>query len=200
MKKCSFCKSEIDDKATVCPYCRKNQPNAVAVIIVIVVLIFVFKGIFTKNNDIKKSSEQSKQESIQQTPKISPSIEPSTTVAPTKTTKNDTIKVSPTVVTESKSGDTLAQKNAVRKAKSYLDYSGFSRSGLIKQLEYEKFSHEDAVYGADNIGADWNKQAERKAKSYMDYSAFSRGSLISQLEYEGFTNEQAVYGVNAIGL
>lgn len=95
---------------------------------------------------------------------------------------------------------TVSQKNAVAKAKSYLGYSAFSYTGLIQQLEYEQFSHADAVYGADNSGADWNEQAAKKAQSYMEYSAFSRGSLIEQLKYEGFTQAQAEYGANAVGL
>lgn len=93
----------------------------------------------------------------------------------------------------------MGQKNAVRKALSYLDYSAFSYSGLINQLEYEGFSTEDATYGADNCGADWNEQAARKAQDYLDYSSFSRDGLIDQLKYEGFTAEQAEYGVTAVG-
>lgn len=77
--------------------------------------------------------------------------------------------------------------------------SGFSYSGLINQLEYEKFTTEEATYGADNCGADWNEQAAIKAKSYLDSSSFSRDGLIKQLEYEGFTNEQAAYGVSQNG-
>ena len=96
--------------------------------------------------------------------------------------------------------ETVSQKNAVRSAKSYLGYSAFSYTGLIKQLEYEKFSHTDAVYGADNSGADWFEQAAKAAKAYMEYSAFSRGSLIEQLKYEKFTQEQAEYGADAVGL
>ncbi len=71
---------------------------------------------------------------------------------------------------------------------------------MIEQLEYEGFTHEEAVYGADNSGADWMEQAVKKAKSYLDYSSFSRERLISQLEYEGFTHEEAVYGVDNSGL
>lgn len=96
--------------------------------------------------------------------------------------------------------ETVSQKNAVAKAKSYLDFSGFSRSGLIEQLEYDQFSHADAVYGADNSGADWNEQVARKAKSYMEFSAFSRGGLIEQLKYDGFTQAQAEYGTDSVGL
>ncbi len=94
---------------------------------------------------------------------------------------------------------TLGQKNALSKAKSYLAYSSFSYEGLVEQLEYEEFSHEESTYGADNCGADWNEQAAKKAKSYMDYSSFSKKGLIGQLEYEGFTKEQAEYGASTVG-
>lgn len=95
---------------------------------------------------------------------------------------------------------TISQTNALNKALSYLKYSSFSYTGLIEQLEYEKFSHEDAVYGVDNCGADWNEQAKKKAAEYLRYDSFSRDGLIDQLEYEGFTYEQAVYGVTQNGL
>lgn len=41
----------------------------------------------------------------------------------------------------------------------------FSYTGLIEQLEYEQYSHDDAVYAADNCGADWNEQAAKKHKA-----------------------------------
>ena len=94
---------------------------------------------------------------------------------------------------------TAAEENAVRSAKNYLSFSAFSYSGLIKQLEYEGFTHEQAVYGADNSGADWFEQAAASAKNYLGFMAFSRDSLIAQLEYEGFTHEQAVYGAEQNG-
>jgi Host cell surface-exposed lipoprotein/Glucodextranase, domain B len=95
---------------------------------------------------------------------------------------------------------TVSQKNALRKAKDYLNYSAFSHDGLVDQLVYEQFSAADATYGADNSGADWNQQAAKKAKDYMSYSSFSRGGLIGQLEYDKFTANQATYGANAVGL
>lgn len=98
------------------------------------------------------------------------------------------------------SNETTAQKNAVRKANSYISMTGFSRSGLIKQLEFEKFSTEDAAYAVDKISPDWNEQAAKKAKSYQDLSGFSRDGLIKQLEFEGFTTEQAAYGADSVGL
>jgi len=93
----------------------------------------------------------------------------------------------------------MGESNALKKAKQYLDYSAFSRSGLIKQLEYEGFSNSEAVYAVDKCGADWYEQAVKKAKQYLEYSSFSRKRLIEQLEYEGFTHDQSVYGVEENG-
>ncbi|MGE4213814.1 MAG: Ltp family lipoprotein [Anaerotignaceae bacterium] len=104
-----------------------------------------------------------------------------------------------TTTTTTTTSETVGQKNAREKAKSYLDYSAFSYTGLIRQLEYEKFSTEEATYAADKCGADWNEQAAKKAKSYMDYSSFSRSDLVRQLEYEGFTSSQVEYGVKSVG-
>ena len=70
---------------------------------------------------------------------------------------------------------------------------------MIKQLEFEGFTNEQAVHGADNCGADWNEQAVKKAKSYLDLMAYSKEGLIQQLEFEGFTHEQAVHGAEANG-
>lgn len=91
---------------------------------------------------------------------------------------------------------TTGQRNALSKAKQYLDFSAFSYLGLIEQLEYEKFSHEEAVYAADNCNADWNEQALDKAKSYLDFSAFSYKGLVEQLKYEKYTDEQASYAAD----
>ena len=75
----------------------------------------------------------------------------------------------------------------------------FSYSGLIEQLEYEQYSHDEAVYAADNCGADWNEQAAKAAANYLSIMSFSRQGLIDQLVYEGYTTEQATYGVEQNG-
>ena len=95
--------------------------------------------------------------------------------------------------------ETVAQANARETAASYLSFSGFSRTGLIDQLEFEGFTTEEATYGVDAVGVDWNEQALRSAESYLDFSAFSRTGLIDQLEFEGFTTEEATYGVDQVG-
>lgn len=96
-------------------------------------------------------------------------------------------------------GATMGERNALSTAKSYLNSIAFSYSGLIDQLEYEGYSHEEAVYGADNCGADWYEQAAKSAESYLNTMSFSRSGLIEQLEYEGFTHDQAVYGAEQNG-
>ncbi|WP_157437527.1 Ltp family lipoprotein [Actinoplanes subtropicus] len=92
---------------------------------------------------------------------------------------------------------TDSQQNAVEKAADYLSYSSFSRSGLIKQLEFEGFSTKDATFGVDAQKANWNEQAVKKAAEYLDNGSFSRSGLIKQLEFEGFSTKQATFGVDA---
>ena len=126
---------------------------------------------------------------------------PPTTVPPMTVPPTTAPPPTPPPTTEPpRPSTTPAQDNARRKAADYLDYSAFSRTGLIKQLEYEGFSTGDATYGVDALNADWNEQAAKKAKDYLDYSAFSRSGLVEQLKYEGFTPEQAEYGVSTTGI
>ncbi len=117
-----------------------------------------------------------------------------TTVAPATTVAPTTTAAPTTTVYES-----VGERNARKSAESYLEYSAFSRSGLIEQLVYEGFTTAEAEYGVDAQDADWNAQAALSAESYLEYSAFSRSGLIEQLEYEGFTTSQAEYGVDAAG-
>ncbi len=66
-------------------------------------------------------------------------------------------------------------------------------------MEFEGFTNEEAVFAADNCGADWNEEAAKKAQQYLNVSSFSRSGLMDQLKFEGFTEEQAEYGVTAVG-
>lgn len=92
------------------------------------------------------------------------------------------------------------QKNANAAAASYLDGQSFSRTGLIKQLEFDGYPAKVSTVAVDSQHTDWNEQAALHAKSYLDGQSFSRKSLISQLEFDGFTHAQAVYGVSKTGL
>lgn len=167
----------------------KNREKNIKTAVLITAIVFLVGFILSITTNIT-SHKTTTQKSSGQTSQNPTSDSPTPT-----TTKQQESIATPTTPSE-----TVSQKNAIRKAKEYLSYSSFSYEGLITQLEFEKFSHEDAVYGADRSGADWNEQAAKKAKEYMSYSSFSRGSLITQLEFDKFTTDQATHGANIVGL
>ncbi|MFT4134970.1 Ltp family lipoprotein [Microbacterium sp.] len=105
---------------------------------------------------------------------------------------------------------TVAQDSAIRSAKSYLSFMGFSRAGLIEQLTsqygegYEAADAEFAVATLEQTGqVVWNEEALQSAQSYLKISGFSRQGLFDQLtsQYGGqFTPEQANYALDGVGL
>lgn len=95
---------------------------------------------------------------------------------------------------------TPSQEQAYGSALAYLDYSSFSKLGLVGQLEYEQFSNADATFAVNLLDVDWNEQAAETARNYLDYSSFSCGSLTDQLVYEKFTAAQAAYGAQQSGI
>ena len=107
-------------------------------------------------------------------------------------------------------GMDAATKNASRSAQSYLDFKGFSKEGLIRQLSSEYgdgYTVEQAtaaVQAMEDAGeVDWNEQAVRSGQSYLDMKGYSRDGLIQQRssEYgEMFTVEQATYAADQLGL
>ena len=187
---CKYCMRQIDDDVLFCPACGKPQKGSAKKPIykrwwfwVIVVLIAI--GIFGGGDEVAPSA-QANDASISQSDideiLMSSDFEQGTSAAP--------------VIIDN---TTLGEKNALRSAKSYLDFTTFSYSGLIDQLEYEGYSTSEATYAANNCGADWNEQALRAAKNYLDYTAFSYSGLVDQLEYEGFSFVEATYGVENCG-
>ena len=137
----------------------------------------------TKQNNLNSSEEKNKQENNNQN-----------NYANKEESKNK--NENPVEKLENTTSATTGETKALARAKSYLSSSAFSYSGLIKQLEYEGFSSNEASYGANNCQANWKEQALRKAKSYLSSSAFSYSGLIKQLEYEGFSSDEANYGAN----
>jgi len=101
---------------------------------------------------------------------------------------------------EKKAKLTVSQENAIQAAKDYLDYTAFSKSGLIAQLEYEKYSKEDAAFAVEQLKVDWREQAVLCAQAYMDYTSFSRAGLIDQLLYEGHSQADSEYAATQVGL
>ena len=98
------------------------------------------------------------------------------------------------------SGGNDDKEEALEQAKTSVEYSDYSYDGLVSALEdYYEFSHDAAVYAADNCGADWDEEALESAQSYIEYSEFSYADLIDQLIYEQFTEEQAKKAVDNCG-
>lgn len=156
-----------------------------------VIVVILLIGIFGPEGNTDNSTDDSQTTAQSQT----------TTTEPTDTEPEDTQQTAAPVEEPEEPADTMTmgQKNALGTALDYLDYTAFSRSGLISQLEFEGYSTEDATFAVDNCGADWKEQAALCAQNYLDYTSFSRQGLIDQLVFEGFTQEQAEYGVTAVG-
>lgn len=102
----------------------------------------------------------------------------------------------------------MEAENAYRQAQSYLEFSAFSKQGLIDQLTseygsgYKKKAAKEAVEYLEESGeVDWYDEAYRSAKDYLDSSPFSKKGLIAQLssKYGGqFTEKQATKAVNKL--
>ncbi len=208
IKLCKYCRTDISYDAKVCPHCRKKQGGygclISAIVTVVAISIFVSCTVGSIADEVYSASKNG------ETAKVA--TEEIATIPETKSyditqsgdpseseTNSTTTAVSSAAVQEKTAELSTGQKNALSTAAGYLNYTAFSYSGLIAQLEYEQYSTEDATYAADNCGADWNEQAAIMAQQYLDYSSFSRGSLIDQLKYEGFTQAQAEYGASAVG-
>lgn len=50
MKKCKYCKSEIDKKAKICPNCKKKQKGKKAIIIISIMIVFIMAIVIDSNN------------------------------------------------------------------------------------------------------------------------------------------------------
>ena len=103
---------------------------------------------------------------------------------------------------------TAEQKNAYKAAKNYLEFSGFSKQGLIDQLSSEYGDNypvdvaEFAVNALEENGeVDWVEECKESAQSYLDFSSFSKEGLIEQLtsEYgDKYTQEEAEAAVEEV--
>uniref|UniRef100_UPI001865BA64 Ltp family lipoprotein n=1 Tax=Psychrobacter aquimaris TaxID=292733 RepID=UPI001865BA64 len=58
-----------------------------------------------------------------------------------------------TTVKKQSTSLTRSQTNALRSAKDHLEYSGYSRIGLIEELrEIDRYTVDQATYGVDKVG------------------------------------------------
>ena len=151
----------------------------------------------TKAADVQKDKAADTVADAPSTPDVTEAADPSP--SPTKTPE-------PTKTPKPAPSFTTSQEQAIGSAKDYLDYSAFSRVGLIQQLSSkygDGFSKADATFAVNHITVDWNAQAVQAAKDYMSMSHFSRAGLIQQLHSsygDGYTLAQATYAANHVGL
>jgi hypothetical protein len=164
---------------------KKSMLFGLIAFIVLVVAFSVDSDDTNMTADVDKSvvetESETKSEPTSETDKKEAVVEDKVEVA--VATPEPTVKPTPEPTVK----ETASQRNAVRTAKNYLEYTAFSRKG---------FDNTDAEYAVDRVNADWNEQAALKAKNYLEYSSFSEQGLIEQLEFEGFTNAQAKHGVS----
>ena len=200
MTNCKTCGTEIATSAKACPKCgakiKKPIWKRIWIWMLVVVVLFTVIGSAGEDSNTNTPDPSTDiSEVVNTQPTNNEEAPPSKDVDIAISEDTETI----TPEEEHIENLTMGQKNAIRKAESYLDFMAFSREGLIKQLEYEGFSSEDATFAVDRIDADWSEQAALKAESYLDMMAFSADGLADQLEYEGFTEEQIAYALKAVG-
>lgn len=89
-------------------------------------------------------------------------------------------------------------EGAVNSAKIYLKSMAASKTKIISFLKKKGFNEEEAIYGAENCGADWYDQALRMAMSYLNVQEFTYEQLALQLMIEGFTEDEIIYVLSVI--
>ena len=97
---------------------------------------------------------------------------------------------------------TNPQKNAVRSAKDWIEYSAYSRNNLIETLsQSDGYTIRDATFAVDSLDINWAKQAKKAAKDWIEYSAYSRKNLIETLsQSDGYTINDAAAAVDGLNI
>lgn len=165
----------------------KNKVFLSVIIVVVVILVAVIVIVCVKNANSESSQGN---------------------VAPSETQTQGIEEVSAIVNSENQEyidkmenkPQTDMQKAALNSAIEYSKYSAMSYNSIVSQLESDGQSHEDAVYAADNCGADWNEIAVRATVRYIDSEPSSRTRMIDILIADGFTEEQANFAADNSGI
>lgn len=97
-------------------------------------------------------------------------------------------------------------KQAYKAAQNIAQYNTRSRQDLIEQMESLYFTKEQAVYGVDKCGIDWNERAYEAAYQVMhtifqddkgeSFRIRSKDELIDYLISRQFTQSEVEYAVN----
>ncbi|MDE5768644.1 MAG: Ltp family lipoprotein [Oscillospiraceae bacterium] len=126
-------------------------------------------------------------------------IEETESITETEITTVITEITTETTTIQTEQDTTEDSKNEVLQcALQFIEFSDYSYNGLVEILEFQGYSHEEAMYAADNCEADWNAEAIESAEGYLKVRNFSKEELINQLLSVGYTQEQAEYGANAV--
>ena len=186
----------------------------IVVVTSLVLVIAVLGGCGSKSSGAAPSSKETAPIDVVESVPVSETTAPSDPVPDVNVSEAASPEVSEEVVPEKGEDSeyesmTMSQKNAVKSALNYLQFSPFSHNGLVAQLSSEygdNYPKEDAEFAVsyleDNGKVDWNEQAVKAAKNYLEFSSFSREGLIDQLcsEYgDQYTREQAEYAVDQVG-
>ncbi len=91
---------------------------------------------------------------------------------------------------------TEREKEALEGANRYVKATAISKLGVVDMLVYDKFTQEEAEYGAAKCGADWKAEAVEDANRYLKISDMTRQDVLDMLVYDKFTQEEAEYGAD----
>ena len=69
---------------------------------------------------------------------------------------------------------------------------------MIRQLEFEGVSHDDAQWAVDHLTIDWNEQALQKANSYRLRMNLPHANIRRLLASEVFSAEQIDYAMTTL--
>lgn len=90
---------------------------------------------------------------------------------------------------------TPSQQSAFQAAQVQLMEAAQGPAMLVRLLDMEGHSVEDATWAVERLPVDWNQQAVLLAQAHLAETPLSRPDIPVHLEMEGFTPEQVAYAV-----
>ena len=179
----------------------------ILLIAIVCLVIFLFKGNKTPiPQPPPYKTEPRTTPPTTETPPEQPPTEPIETTEPPTSTEDQPKKTKRQLKEEQK-----RREAAVKTAKDYVSNKNFTLTAhslySIKEYltENKKFSSEEAEYGAENCGADWNEEAVKAAKMCLELEtkvnySYSKKELSKSIERQWkFTPEQISYGIENCG-
>ena len=137
--------------------------------------------------------------------------EPGETIERPTSTEDNPVQQPPKKTKRQLKEEQKRREAAVKTAKDYVSNKNFTLTAhslySIKEYltENKKFSSEEAEYGAENCGADWNEEAVKAAKMCLELEtkvnySYSKKELSKSIERQWkFTPEQISYGIENCG-